>query len=188
MYGKYYARFTVKNSDNSDSYLRKAHRRLELHNDGTYVDERTDFVLMMKIHEAYMEGGDSLLLHIDDWTELDRFYHHPLAKQDIEWCSPPSKNVPYNIKHPIFFEEDKDGKPHMLYIDQFANPQNMREGLYLYELGESLERDENCFAVKVPVGAMLVVQNHIWLHGRDQFQPHEKLERELLRQRGHFNS
>jgi len=186
MYGQYYARFTVRNTDNSDSYLRKAHRRMELHNDGTYVDERTDFVLMMKMVEKNMEGGDSLLLHVDDWQDLDRFYRHPLAKQDIQWGAPPSKNIEYKIKHPIFFEEDKNGKPHMLFIDQFAEPQNMAQGLYLHAMGESLEAEENCFNVRVPVGAMLVVQNHCWLHGRDKFVAHDGLERELLRQRGHF--
>ncbi len=39
MSGKFYARFSVKNDDTSDSYLRQAHRRMELHNDGTYVKE-----------------------------------------------------------------------------------------------------------------------------------------------------
>lgn len=186
MYGKYYARFTVKNEDNSDSYLRQAHRRMELHNDGTYVDERTDFVLMMKMDEQNMQGGDSLLLHLDDWKDLGKFYNHSLAKQDIVWGSPPSKQVDYKVKHPVFFEEDSQGKPHMLFIDQFAEPQNMRQGLYLFEMGESLEADENCFNIRVPVGSMLVVQNHCWLHGRDKFVPHPDLSRELLRQRGHF--
>ena len=64
MYGKFYARFSVTNEDNSDSYLRQAHRRMELHNDGTYVEERTDWVIMQKIAEENMEGGDSLLLHL----------------------------------------------------------------------------------------------------------------------------
>ena len=186
MYGKYYARFTVLNDDNSDSYLRQAHRRMELHNDGTYVDERTDFVLMQKLQEENMEGGDSLLLHLDDWADLDKFYRHPLAKQDIVWGAPKSKNVETKIEHPIFFEEDKNGKPHMLFIDQFAEPQNMAQGIYLYEMGESLEADENFFRVRLPVGSMLVVQNHAWLHGRDKFVSHPDLKRELLRQRGHF--
>ena len=35
MSGQYYARFVVKNVDNSDSYLRQPHRVMELHNDGT---------------------------------------------------------------------------------------------------------------------------------------------------------
>ncbi|MBY4678170.1 glutarate dioxygenase GlaH [Marinobacterium arenosum] len=186
MYGKYYARFTVRNEDSSDSYLRKAHRRMELHNDGTYVNERTDFVLMMKMAEENMEGGDSLLLHLDDWQQLDRFYHHPLAKQNIRWASPPSKKVDYKIEHPVFFEEDANGKPHMLFIDQFAEPANMAQGLYLHAMSESLESEPNCFNVRVPVGSMLVVQNHCWLHGRDKFVAHQGLSRELLRQRGHF--
>ena len=112
MYGKYYARFTVLNDDNSDSYLRQAHRRMELHNDGTYVHERTDFVLMQKLGEAHMEGGESLLLHVDDWADLDKFYRHPLAKQEIVWGAPKSKNVGAKVTHPVFFEEDKNGKPH----------------------------------------------------------------------------
>jgi len=49
MSGQFYARFAVVNTDNSDSYLRQPHRVMELHNDGTFVQERTDYVLMMKI-------------------------------------------------------------------------------------------------------------------------------------------
>ncbi len=73
MSGQYYARFVVKNVDNSDSYLRQPHRVMELHNDGTYVEEQTDYVLMMKIDEQNMQGGNSLLLHLDDWEHLDEF-------------------------------------------------------------------------------------------------------------------
>ncbi|NOH85458.1 carbon starvation induced protein CsiD [Vibrio sp. 03-59-1] len=186
MFGKYYARFTVKNEDNSDSYLRQAHRRMELHNDGTYVNERTDFVLMMKMDEKNMQMGDSLLLHVDDWQDLDKFYNHPMAKQNIVWAAPPSKNIGYTIEHPVFFEEDKIGKPHMLFIDQFAQPQNMQQGIYLHQVSESLETDSNCINVRVNTGSMLVVQNHCWLHGRDKFVAHQDLKRELLRQRGHF--
>jgi protein CsiD len=188
MYGKYYARFTVKNVDNSDSYLRQAHRRMELHNDGTYVDERTDFVLMQKLAEENMQGGESLLLHLDDWQELDKFYCHPMAKQDMVWGAPKSKNIETKVVHPVFFEEDKQDKPHMLFIDQFVEPQNMTQGNYLYEMGESLEADPNYIAVPLLPGAMLVVQNHCWLHGRDKFISHPQLSRELLRQRGHFTT
>src|SRR5699024_11487701 len=51
MSGKYYARFTVKHTDNSDSYLRQAYRLFTLHTDGTFVDEDTDWLLMMKMVE-----------------------------------------------------------------------------------------------------------------------------------------
>lgn len=188
MYGSFYARFVVEHNDDSDSYLRQAYHRLELHNDGTYVDERTDFVLMMKMDEQNMQGGETVLLHIDDWKDRDIFYKHPLAKQSIPWGSPKSKNVVNKVYHPIFFEEDKNGKPHMLFIDQFAEPQNMQQGLYLFEMGESLETDNNATLFDLPVGSMIVIQNHCWLHGREKFQAHPKLRRELLRLRGHFTA
>tara|TARA_R110000744_G_scaffold35197_10_gene81836 strand:- start:1968 stop:2930 length:963 start_codon:yes stop_codon:yes gene_type:complete len=186
MYGKYYARFSVKNEDNSDSYLRQAHRRMELHNDGTYVKERTDWVIMQKIAEENMEGGDSLILHVDEWQDLEKFYNHPLAKEDIQWAPPASKNITYKMQHPVFFEEDQNGRPKMLFIDQFAEPLNMRQGQYLYEMGNSLEAEENTFNVRVPVGSMLVMNNHVWLHGRDKFVADKGLYRELLRQRGAY--
>ena len=43
MAGKYYARFQVKHEDNSASYLRKAYKNMDLHTDGTYVKEKTDW-------------------------------------------------------------------------------------------------------------------------------------------------
>ena len=186
MSGKFYARFSVKNEDNSDSYLRQAHRRMELHNDGTYVKELTDWVIMQKMLEVNVEGGDSLLLHVDDWQDLDKFYQHPLAKEDLQWGSPTSKNVGYKTYHPIFLEEQVEGEPRMSFIDQFVEPLNMDQGLYLYEMGESLESEANTFNVKLLEGSILIINNYIWLHGRDKFIAHKNLHRELLRQRGVF--
>ena len=186
MSGKFYARFSVTNEDNSDSYLRQAHRRMELHNDGTYVKELTDWVIMQKMLEVNVEGGDSLLLHVDDWQDLDKFYQHPLAKEDLQWGSPLSKNVGYKTYHPIFLDEQVEGQPRMSFIDQFVEPLNMDQGLYLYEMGESLESEANTFNVKLLEGSILIINNYIWLHGRDKFIAHKNLHRELLRQRGVF--
>ena len=185
MSGKFYARFSVKNEDNSDSYLRQAHRRMELHNDGTYVKEKTDWVIMQKILELNVEGGGSLLLHLDDWNELEKFHSHPVAKEDIQWGSPSSKNISYKTTHPIFIEEEGE-EPIMSFIDQFAEPTNMNQGLYLYELGESLEKDSNTYNIKLSEGSMLIINNYFWLHGRDMFFANKDLHRELLRQRGVF--
>ena len=185
MSGKFYARFSVKNEDNSDSYLRQAHRRMELHNDGTYVNEKTDWVIMQKILELNVEGGGSLLLHLDDWDELEKFHSHSVAKEDIQWGSPSSKNISYKTTHPIFIEKEGE-EPIMSFIDQFAEPANMNQGLYLYELGESLEKDSNTYNIKLSEGSMLIINNYFWLHGRDMFFANKDLHRELLRQRGVF--
>lgn len=186
MTGKFYARWAVVNTDNSDSYLRKPQKPLELHNDGTFVNDITDYVLMYKIDEQNMKGGDSQLLHIDDWEELDKFYHHPLAKKIMRWSAPPSKNVKSDVYHPVF-ETDSQGNPVMLYIDQFVQPKNYEEGIYLADLGDSLENSPAKLSFPVPVGSFLLINNLFWLHGRDKFQPHPDLRRELMRQRGYFS-
>ncbi|WP_299495593.1 glutarate dioxygenase GlaH [uncultured Shewanella sp.] len=186
MSGKFYARFTINHTDNSDSYLRKAYHPLTLHNDGTYTDEKTDFVLIMKMAEQHAKGGQSTLLHIDDWHDLKHFYHHKIAKTPLKWQSPPSKGIPDSIFHPIFIEEDRQGKPQIAFIDQFVHPQNKEQAVFLYQLQTSLEQDKNKLSFSLPVGSILVINNHYWLHGREAFTPNPKLSRELLRQRGHF--
>jgi len=93
MYGKFYARFEIKNKDNSDSYLRKAYKKLDLHTDGTYVKEKTDWLLMMKMKEENAVGGESTLLHLDDWEDIDEFFSDPIGKENFVCGSPKSKNV-----------------------------------------------------------------------------------------------
>ena len=51
MTDKYYARFHVRHEDDSDSYLRKAYINMDLHTDGTYVKEKTDWLLISKLEE-----------------------------------------------------------------------------------------------------------------------------------------
>lgn len=186
MSGQYYARFVVKNVDSSDSYLRQPHRVLELHNDGTFVDEVTDYVLMMKIDEQNMQGGNSLLLHLDDWESLDKYFSHPLARRPMRWTAPPSKNVTQDVFHPVF-DIDGQGRPVMRYIDQFVQPKDFEEGNWLSELSDALEGSRNIVSVPVPVGKFLLINNLFWLHGRDRFTPHPELRRELMRQRGYIS-
>ncbi|HFZ8993221.1 TPA: glutarate dioxygenase GlaH [Citrobacter freundii] len=185
MSGQYYARFVVKNVDNSDSYLRQPHRVMELHNDGTFVEQITDYVLMMKIDEQNMQGGNSLLLHLDDWEHLEEYFTHPLARRAMRWSAPPSKNVSKDVFHPVF-DTDQQGRPVMRYIDQFVQPKDFEEGNWLSDLSDALETSKNILSVPVPVGKFLLINNLFWLHGRDRFTAHPDLRRELMRQRGYF--
>ena len=110
MTDKYYARFYVKHQDASDSYLRKAYTNLDLHTDGTYVKEKTDWLIMTKMEEQGVSGGESVILHLDDWEHLDELSKNPCRQQDFIWGSPKSKNVEYKVEHPVF-KKDKNGKP-----------------------------------------------------------------------------
>lgn len=184
MSGTYYARFTVKDTDESDSYLRQAYRRFTLHTDGTFVDEPTDWLLMMKFAEENAKGGESRLLHLDDWEELDHFSKHPLASCRIEYKAPASKNVVQNVYNETFFEHN--GKPCICFIDQFAHPTTMQQAVYLKNLSESMENSKNTIDLPLPVGDLVMVNNTFWLHGRAAFERNPELHRELLRQRGYF--
>ena len=185
MYGKYYARFHVKHEDDSDSYLRKAYTNLDLHTDGTYVNEKTDWLLMTKIKEKNVEGGETVMLHLDDWEHCKELSNDPIGKQNFTWSSPKSKNVDYKIEHSVF-SEDSEGRSQISYIDQFPEPKNMEQGNFLQRLSDGLEESKNKIITKLPAGSVLVVNNYFWLHGRKPFKENKNLNRELLRIRGSF--
>ena len=185
MTDKYYARFYVKHQDASDSYLRKAYTNLDLHTDGTYVKEKTDWLIMTKIEEQGVSGGESVILHLDDWEHLDELSKNPVGQQDFIWGSPKSKNVEYKVEHPVF-KKDKNGKPIISYIDQFPEPKNMEQGLFLQRLSDCLEESKNKIELPLPVGSTIFSNNYFWLHGRKPFKENTNLSRELLRIRGTF--
>jgi len=184
MSGKYYARFTVKHTDDSDSYLRQAYRLFTLHTDGTFVSEATDWLLMMKFREENATGGESRLLHIDDWEERERFRQHPLAHQPFRYKAPGSKNVSEEVERPVFFESAFGLS--ISFIDQFAQPRSRTEATYLHDLSASMEASKGTREVPLPTGQLVVLNNYFWLHGRAPFQKHAALDRELMRQRGSF--
>ena len=185
MADKYYARFHVRHEDDSDSYLRKPYINMDLHTDGTYVKEKTDWLLMTKLEEKNVEGGESVMLHLDDWEHCKELSNDPIGKQNFVWSSPKSKNVDYKIEHPVF-SEDQNGNPQISYIDQFPEPKNMEQGLFLQKLSDALEESENKIIFPLTVGSTMVANNYFWLHGRKPFKENKNLSRELLRIRGSF--
>ena len=185
MTDKYYARFHVKHQDSSDSYLRKAYTNLDLHTDGTYVKEKTDWLIMTKMEENNVSGGESVILHLDDWEHLEDLSNDPIGKENFTWGSPKSKNVEYKVEHPVF-SKDKNGKPIISYIDQFPEPKNMSQGLFLQKLSDALEESKKKISFPLPVGSTIFSNNYFWLHGRKAFKEHSGLSRELLRIRGTF--
>tara|TARA_B100001057_G_scaffold486614_1_gene568052 strand:+ start:1272 stop:2177 length:906 start_codon:yes stop_codon:yes gene_type:complete len=186
MTGRYYARFHVKHEDHSDSYLRKAYINMDLHTDGTYVKEKTDWVLMSKLEEKNVQGGETAMLHLDDWEHCEELFNDPIAKESFVWGSPKSKNIDYKVEHPVF-SSDKDGRAQISYIDQFPEPKNMDQGTFLQKLSDSLEESKNKIITKLPVGSSIVANNYFWLHGRRPFEENQELSRELLRIRGIFS-
>ena len=185
MADKFYVRFHVKHDDASDSYLRKAYINMDLHTDGTYVKEKTDWILMTKIEEKNVQGGETSLLHLDDWEHCDELSKDPAGRQNFTWGSPRSKNVDYKVEHPVFFN-DEESRPQISYIDQFPEPKNMEQGNFLQKLSDALEESKNKIITDLPPGSAVLSNNYFWLHGRKPFKENKNLSRELIRIRGSF--
>jgi glutarate dioxygenase len=182
MSGKYYARFFVEHTDSSDSYLRQAYRLFTLHTDGTYVSDATDWLLMMKFGEQNAVGGESRFLHLDDWNDVNHFASHRLGSQPFLYKSPGSKNVNEVIERPLFFHGEFGLS--ISFIDQFVQPTNQEEALFLRNLSISMEASEGTKEVALPTGELVVLNNYFYLHGRAPFERNESLHRELMRIRG----
>ena len=99
----------------------------------------TDWLIMTKIDEQNVEGGETAMLHLDDWEHCDELYKDPVGKQNFVWGSPKSKNIDYKVEHPVF-SSDEEGRPTISYRDQFPEPQNMELGNFLQRLSDGLER------------------------------------------------
>lgn len=184
MTGNYYACFTVQDTCDSDSYLRQAYRPFTLHTDGTYVKEATDWILMMKTEERHAVGGESRLLHLDDWEDLRQFSLDPAASQPLTYRSPPSKNYPLTLEKTTFY--DRFGGPCICFIDQFVYPDTLQQARYLRDLSASLEASRAVVSLPLLVDQLVVLNNHFWLHGREAFANDPELHRVLMRQRGYF--
>ena len=115
---------------------------MDLHTDGTYVKEVTDWLLMTKIDEQNVEGGETAMLHLDDWEHCDDLYNDPVGKTEFYLGSPKSKNIDYKVEHPVF-SSDENGKPNISYIDQFPEPKNMEQGNFLQKIIRCLEESKN---------------------------------------------
>ena len=137
------------------------------------------------LEEKNVEGGETAMLHLDDWEHCHDLSNDPVGKQDFIWGSPKSKNVDYKVEHPVFSSDEK-GRPQISYIDQFPEPKNMDQGNFLQRLSDALEESKNKVITKLPVGCSIIANNYFWLHGRKPFKENKELSRELLRIRGSF--
>jgi protein CsiD len=70
------------------------------------------------------------------------------------------------------------------FVDQFVHPRDLEEALFLRDLCASLDAAPAKEYVTIPVGSILMLNNNVWLHGREPFAEHPELYREIVRLRG----
>ena len=159
---------------------------MDFHTDGTYVKEITDWLLMTKIEEKHVKGGEGVILHLDDWEYLDELYENPIRKKIL--CGDFHKVKIMNIKCNTLCYLKMKRKDLKLHIDQFPEPKNMVQGIFLQKLPDNFEESENKVIIKLPVGSSIIVNNYFWFHGRKTLLENNELSRDLLRIGGSFSS
>ena len=158
---------------------------MDLHTDGTYVKEKTDWLLMTKLEEVNVQNGESVLLHLDDWEHLNEMSNDPIGRQNFVWGSPKSKNISYKVEHPVFLMMRKEGL-RFLILTNFLSQKIWTKEIFYKSFQISLEGSKNKILLNLPSGYIILANNYFWLHGRRPFKKDKNLRRELLRIRGRF--
>src|SRR6476659_5405347 len=104
---------------------------------------------MMKFADKNARGGESRLMHLDDWEDFDRFANDPLGARPIVYKAPGSMNVGEKVTHPTFFDNEY-GRV-ISFIDQFASPQTIEEAIYLRDMSQSMEESPATFELPLPI-------------------------------------
>ena len=146
------------------------------------MNEKTDWLIMTKMEEQGVTGGESVILHLDDWEHLDEMSNDPIGQQNF-YGDLLKVNVGYKVEHPVF-TKDKNGKPVISYIDQFRT-QKYETRFIFQKLSDCLEESKNKIEFPLPVGSTIFSNNYFWLHGRKLLE-NNNLSRELLRSTNTF--
>ncbi len=193
--GSYYGRLRVTGQDvtRETANLYQPYLTFALHTDGAAAaPERTDWLAFAKTEERHATGGRSILLHLDDWPEAATFAQSRLGRWPFRFKLPPPSDPRQQQwgnhaasqvrERPIFF--DWQGGLCIRFVDQFIHPRDLDEALFLRDLCASLHAVRAIELVTIPIGSILMLNNNVWLHGREPFAEHPQLYREMVRMRG----
>src|SRR5690606_35019750 len=184
--GLFYAIIKIVDDNKTEMKLYEPYKDFPLHTDGVFKDNPVDWLLMMKVSEFSASGGESRLLHIEDWEEWDSFYNRPEnQKQYMHGLIEKDKRYESFRKisslEPSFSQilSIRDAKKNVKFVDQYVVPSTTQEATFIHELQESIEKSRGIVNTRLPVGSMILLNNNFWMHGRTKFQENPNLHREL---------
>lgn len=161
-----------------------------LHTDRTIHEDVGDFVVVCKVLESAVGGGEIRLLHVSDWEDFAPFHSHRLATRPLTWKGD-ERLAPFwlqskirrqpGVRSPVF--SDSGDSPSIRFTDfRFRRPDTVEHAAYLNELSLSLETAAvQLDSFQMPVGSMYVINNRRVLHGRTGFSRVRGFQRRLVR-------
>ena len=91
--------------------------------DGTYVKEKTDWLIMSKLEEKEVQV-ESTMLHLDD---LEHCANYLMTIRRKILFEVKSKNIDYKVGHPIFSADKKENSD---FLYRSISRQNMAQGIF----------------------------------------------------------
>ena len=172
-----------------------------LHTDAPYHCPPPDWMALGKLEDSASGGGDSRLLHLDDWTELERFNTDRRAAEKVLWREPAifsreelahlnEQGVQTRVESLIFGGEPgsrtiRIGFRHhdQARLSAFAASETVQ---FLEEILSSLESAPQASSVRLDIGDVLFINNTFVLHGRSEFAFDQPFRRVVVRLRGYL--
>ncbi|WP_137136551.1 carbon starvation induced protein CsiD [Rhizobium sp. FKY42] len=167
---------------------------LPLHTDGTYYNGNTDWIICGKVFDTSTVGGESLLLHVNDWADYSRFSSDEWSSREFVFRGPSAQD-PRKAKFgnrgdngalslPMFYSQD--GKNCVRMAFQWVHPRNDEEANRLCEIFDSLLDAQEDASFALDVGEIYLLDNKTWLHGRARYGTHQPVERRIIRSIGAY--
>ena len=182
----YFAAINMTAETQGDSFLSEPYEDLRLHTDGTFYKKPVEWVVLAKVIQHNIQGGELTLHHLYDLPELEELLQHPLACRPFLFEASASKNVGEVCIQSVFFKTNDQLA--IRFSDQFASPQNTEEAFFLHRLSDALESSAYRLIYPFPVGQLVLLNNSCWLHGRLKIKNTSTFMRQLLRIRGSFST
>jgi protein CsiD len=192
--GSHLAHFEMTDLRKDDPPLLNPYFILPFHTDGTFFEGDTDWILMLKTIEEEVIGGESNLLHLEDWAEWERFKQHKLANHRFIFRGPSnsdyrrkdigSRGDTGEVERPFFFTHLDNSA--FRFTFQWVHPRNTEEAKFIRDMHISLMHEMKLNVFPLAVNELYCVNNRIWLHGRLSMQPSNNLRREAYRIIGSF--
>jgi protein CsiD len=159
-----------------------------LHTDEHGSDEVTeDYVALACAERTGCAGGESELLHVDDWEDRDGFLADAIGRAPLrmEFPPPAGHGAAAVVRERPVFRDGADG-PFVTWSPWSMRPADDRQRGFVAGVKRSLAASARTVRFDLPPGDAFLFNNHVWFHGRKAFAPDPGLRRVLFAVRGTF--
>ncbi|MEZ6096012.1 MAG: carbon starvation induced protein CsiD [Pirellulaceae bacterium] len=130
------------------------------------------------VKREFCLGGESELLHIDDWSDLPKFCNSHLATQKLEMKLGDPEFAALHLTRAVF--SGADSEQSICWSPRNYVAANDKQQEWLKELTHSLKYQNRTYSSVLHPGQILAFSNKRWLHGRSPIKRDTNAECRLI--------